>query len=433
MDEFNTRRQTFLNKMSDNSIAIVIADTEKFRNADSHFPFRQNSNFYYLTGFTEPDAIAVFIPNHSGGEYILFNRPNDPAAERWTGKRAGQPGATKHYQANQSFPIDTFHEKLPALMQNRNQLYYDLGKTPEYDDKIIHIFNDLKSQARRGVQTPHQINDCDALIANMRLIKSSDEINLMRRAAQMSASAHIRAMRACQPGMMEYELEAEILHEFYKNGSRYPAYTSIVGGGANACVLHYIDNNHELKSDDLVLIDAGAEYQYYAADITRTFPVNGKFTQEQRAIYELVLHAQLEGIKQVKPGTPWPRIQEVIVEILTQGMLEFGILKGELSQLIENQDYKAFYMHNSGHWLGLDVHDVGPYKQHDQWTTLAPGMVLTVEPGLYIAGDNPNVDKKWWDIGVRIEDDVLVTENGCEVLSADVPKTVADIENLMQS
>lgn len=431
--EFAKRRQEFLSTVGEQAIAIVYAAPETLRNGDAHYPFRQDSNFYYLTGFTEPEAVAVFAPGREEGEFILFNRPHDEEAARWVGPRAGQNGAVDVYGATQSFAFKEFSKRLPELMQGRECVYFTLGKYTKPDHQVINALKECRQKVRGGATIPKDILDCDNLISEMRLVKTDAEISLMQQAAEISANAHKRAMQICKPGLKEYALEAELLHEFYSHGSRFPAYPSIVGSGANACVLHYDSNQDELRNGDLVLIDAGAEYQYYAADITRTFPVNGKFSEEQRAIYELVLSAQLAGIDQVRPGTTWDQIQAVIVDVITEGLLSLGILKGEIKTLIKEKAYHEFYMHNSGHWLGMDVHDVGTYKIDGVWRALQAGMVLTVEPGIYIAGGNKEVDKKWWDIGIRIEDDVLVTEKGNEVLSADIPKTIDEIEALMKN
>lgn len=430
--EYAQRRQKILDKIGSTAIAIFPAAPEYYRTGDTHFPYRQNSDLYYLTGFSEPESIAVLVPGHDKGEFILFNRERDQLMEIWNGKRAGQEGACKDFAANQSYPIKDFAEKIIDLMADRQTVYYALGRQPEIDEQIINAVNKLRNKVRSGVNAPITITNSENLTNEMRLIKSPAEINLMRKAGQISVHGHKRAMGICKPGLFEYQLEAELLYEFFRNGCRSPAYTSIVGSGANSCILHYIENNATLQDGDLVLIDAGGEFENYNADITRTFPVNGKFTKEQREIYEIVLAAQLAGIEQVRPGNPWPQIQQTIIRIITEGLVNLGLLTGNVDQLIESKAYTAFYMHNSGHWLGLDTHDVGSYKIANEWRELATGMVLTVEPGIYIAANTPGVDKKWWDIGIRIEDDVLVTENGYEILTTGLPKTVAEIEALME-
>ncbi len=429
-NEFAERRKRLIQSIGGKGIAIIPSASLLHRNADAEFPFRQNSDFYYLTGFEEPCAIAVLLPERKSGEYILFNRVRNPEEEIWTGYRAGQVGACKDFLANEAFPIDEFDKKLLELLENREDIHYAFGANEWLDQKIIAAMNKIRGKIRSGMQAPVRIVDISHTLHEMRLIKSEAEMDLMRKAASISAEAHNRAMRYCKPGTNEYELEAEIIHEFQKNGARFPAYTCIVGSGVNTCILHYNDNNKKIAENALVLIDAGCEYQYYASDITRTFPANGKFSKEQAAIYNIVLKAQLAAIETIKPGALWSAAQEVILKIMTQGLLDLGILKGELSDLIEKQAYLPFYMHKSGHWLGLDVHDVGCYKVNGQWRKLEPGMVLTVEPGIYISADT-SADKRWHNIGVRIEDDVLVTKNGYEVLSKDAPKTIEAIEAMM--
>ncbi len=429
--EYQQRRQHLMQQMGEKSIAIIAAAPEYLRNNDAHYRYRQNSDFYYLTGFSEPEAVAVLIPGNNSGEYILFNRQRNPEQELWTGRRVGQEAAITDYAATQSFAIEQLEMKLPELLQQRRRIYYAVGREKNLDNLILHSIDRLRGMVRTGINAPDTFINIEHLIHEMRLRKSHAEIELMRKAAQISVAAHNRAMRACKTAQYEYELEAELLYEFHRGGCTAPAYTSIVGGGENSCILHYTENNKILANGDLVLIDAAGEYQNYAADITRTFPFNGKFSAEQKAIYNLVLEAQSAGIAQIKPGNPWNQVQEVIVNIITQGLVDLGILKGDVKTLIESKAYRAFYMHNSGHWLGLDVHDVGHYKTGDTWRLLEVGNVLTVEPGVYIAANNAEVDKKWWNIGVRIEDDVLVTEDGYDILSKDLPKTVEAIEALM--
>lgn len=427
MNEYAKRRRQLMQKLAVNDIVIICSAQECIRNNDSHYPFRQNSDFYYLTGFTEPDAIAVITRQ----QFILFNRTRDRSEEIWNGYRAGQEGARKKYGADQAFPTAEFAKKLPELLSHKETLHIQLGLDAQFDRVIYQTLKRLHSKIRHGLQAPLAIKDVSLLIHDMRLIKSPAEIKLMRLAAKISAKAHCRAMQYCKPQQKEYELEAEIMHEFQRHGARFPAYNTIVGSGSNSCILHYTNNDRIIKNGDLVLIDAGAEYEYYAADITRTFPANGKFSAEQKAIYEIVLAAQLAGIQAIRPGTPWPTAQHKIVKIITEGLLDLGLLKGRLNTLIEKNAYADFYMHKSGHWLGLDVHDVGRYKIGDKWRTLQPGMVLTVEPGIYISRDIPGIHSRWHNIGVRIEDDVLVTKQGNEVLSLDAPKSIDDIEAIM--
>ena len=428
---FAERRQAVMKQMGAGSIAIVTAADEIIRNGDSYYRFRQDSDFYYLTGFDEPEAVAVLIPGRSEGQYVLFNRRRDKDQEIWTGRRAGQDGASEVYGVDQAYPIDEIDQHLSSLLENKETLYYPMGRHMKFDLQIRRWVKQVREKIRSGINAPQNFINLEQLVQPMRLIKSNDEIELMRKAAQISAAGHIRAMQITKPGCFEYELEAELLYEFHRQGCRGAAYESIVGSGENSCILHYNANNAEIKNGDVVLIDAAAEYQMYAADVTRTFPANGKFSAEQTAIYNLVLTAQLAGIKQVKPGTAWMDIQNTVIRIITEGLVEFGILKGRVDDLIEQKAHRDFYMHNSGHWLGLDVHDVGRYKVEGQWRPLQAGMVLTVEPGIYIAANNPKVDKKWWNIGVRIEDDVVVTSGAADILSADVPKTIAEIEAIM--
>ena len=427
---FAKRRRDLMAQMG-GGVAIIPTAPVSTRNNDVHYPYRPDSDFYYLTHFPEPEAVAVFVPGREHGEYILFCRERDPEKEIWDGYRAGQEGACDIYGADDSFPIDDMDDILPGLLENREKVFCNMGRYPDFDHRLMSWVNEVRTKARNGVHAPGEFVGIDHILHEMRLIKRSEEVRLMKTAAKVSARAHRRAMQVCKPGMMEYELEAELLYEFKKGGSSFPAYSPIVGGGANGCILHYIENNSKLNSGDLVLIDAGAEMDGYAADITRTFPVNGKYNDEQKALYNLVLKAQLAAIDQVKPGRHWNDPHDKAVRVLAEGLKELGLLNGSLDELIEKGHYRRFYMHRTGHWLGMDVHDVGDYKIEDDWRMLEPGMVLTVEPGLYIAGGDKTVDKRWWNIGIRIEDDVLVTAQGHEVLSKDVPKTVDEIEALM--
>jgi Xaa-Pro aminopeptidase len=427
---FAKRRQHLMTQLPPGSVAILVAAPEYQRNGDNDYPYRQNSDFYYLTGFNEPEAVALLLPKRAEGHYVLFNRPTNPTAEIWTGKRVGQEGAVRDYGADQAFAIETLDEKMPSLLSGYQRVYFAIGNNPTFDERIFRWVKRLQHQVRAAIPTPTEFLSITTLLHEMRLYKSADEIQLMRKAGQISAQAHCRAMRVCRPGMMEYELEAELMFELIRQGARFPAYNSIVGSGANACVLHYTDNNQPIQDGDLVLIDAGGEYHYYASDITRTFPANGRFTKEQQAIYELVLAAQMATIALIKPGVSWDQVQMLPRKILTEGLLALGLLKGKLEDLLERKAYQQFYMHNIGHWLGLDTHDVGEYRLGKEWRKLEPGIVMTVEPGLYIRPAD-NVESKWWNIGIRIEDNVLVTPKGCEVLSADVPKAVKEIEALV--
>jgi Xaa-Pro aminopeptidase len=429
---FARRREDVMRQMG-GGVAILPTAPQLIRNRDVHYRFRPDSDFYYLTHFPEPDAVAVLVPGRAHGEYILFCREKNPEKEIWEGRRAGLEGAREQYGADDAFPIDDIDEILPGLLENREKLFYSMGRFKDFDARLIGWVNEVRGKARNGVHAPGEFVDLNHILHEMRLVKRLEEVKLMKRAARVSSAAHRRAMQACRPGMMEYEVEAELVYEFKKGGSPYPAYPPIVGGGANACVLHYTENSDELKNGDLLLIDAGAEIDGYAADITRTFPVNGKFSGEQRAVYELVLAAQHAAIEKARPGSHWNEPHDAAVRVLTQGLKDLGLLKGnDVEGHIEKGDYKRFYMHRTGHWLGMDVHDVGDYKIEDRWRLLEPGMVLTVEPGLYIAAGSPDTDERWWNIGVRIEDDVLLTREGNEILSQDAPKQVAEIEALMR-
>lgn len=430
-NEYAARRKALMEKIGKDGIAIIATPAEANRNGDTDYPYRSNSDFLYLTGFAEPEAILVLIPGRKEGEFILFNRERDPVMETWNGRRAGQEGAVKNFGANQAFPIKDFVTKLPELLLGRQKICYSIGKYAALDQDILTAINKLKSRVRFGVVSPIEFVNIDQWVHALRHKKSSAEIELMEKAANISAKAHIRAMQACKPGMYEYELEAELLYDFYRHGSRFPAYGSIVGAGENSCILHYQENNTQLKDGDIVLIDAGCEYHGYSSDITRSFPANGRYSPEQRAIYEIVLAAQQAGIAMAKPGVTLDQIHMTCVKILVEGLVKLGILKGNVDELIQNKAYMQFYMHRTGHWLGLDTHDVGNYRLHEDWIPFEPGFVFTVEPGIYISPNTPNVDKKWWNIGIRIEDDVVITENGCKVLSAAVPKTIEEIEALM--
>lgn len=430
-NEFAARRKRLMEMVGEGGIAIIPTAPEQTRNRDVDYPYRPDSDFYYLTGFPEPEAVAVLVPGREHGEYILFCRERDPLMETWHGRRAGLEGARERYGADDAFPITDIDDILPGLLENRARVHYVMGRRPEFDRQVMEWINRLRERARAGIHTPGEFVSLDHLLHDMRLYKSRAEVAAMRRAAKISAKAHARAMQTCKPGMTEYQVEAELLHEFMHGGARYPAYPSIVAGGDNGCILHYTENADELAAGDLLLIDAGCEYDYYAADITRTFPVNGKFSAEQRAVYDIVLEAQKAAIEQVRPGNHWNQPHEAAVRVLTEGLVELKLLKGDVEKLIEEERYRHFYMHRTGHWLGMDVHDVGDYKVGDQWRVLEPGMVLTVEPGLYIPLGSEGVAKKWQGIGIRIEDDVLVTRDGHEVLTAEAPKEPAEIEALM--
>ncbi len=430
--EFKKRRKQLMQRIGKGNIALLGSSPTKIRNRDVHYPFRQDSDFYYLTGFSEPDAMAVFIPGREQGEYILFCREFDETKALWEGAHAGLEGATGHYQADDAFPIDDLDEILPGMLENKHKVFYPMGRDSDLDHRLLDWINHIKGQSRSGIVAPGELVSLEHILHEMRLFKSQEEIKLMRRAAEVSAQGHVRAMQSCKAGMYEYQIEADLVHHFMQQGLRSVAYPSIVAGGKNACVLHYTENSDKLKNGDLLLIDAGAECDHYAADITRTFPVSGRFTEPQKQLYQLVLDAQSAAIEQIKPGIPWHYAHDASVETLTKGLVTLGLLEGKVKTLIKKEKFKQFYMHRIGHWLGMDVHDVGDYKVDQKWRLLEPGMVLTIEPGLYIPADCTKVDEKWRGIGIRIEDDLLVTEHGYEILTASVPKTVIEIEALMQ-
>ncbi len=430
--EFSRRRKKLMDMMGDEAIAILPTAAISTRNRDVVYPFRPDSDFVYLTGFAEPEAVAVLIPGRAHGEFILFCRERDPALETWDGPMAGLESACDTYGADDAYPIADMDDILPGLLEDKERIYYTMGNDTGFDQRLLGWVRQVRDKVRTGINAPDEFVALTHILHDMRLYKSRYELKQMRQAARISANAHIRAMQLCQPGMMEYQIEAELLHEFMRQGARYPAYPSIVGGGGNSCILHYVANDQPLRDGDVLLIDAGAEYNYYASDITRTFPVNGEFTPQQRQVYELVLSAQLAAIAEVRPGSHWHKPHEAVVKVLTEGLLELGILKGRASTLIKQKEYNRYFMHRTGHWLGLDVHDVGDYKLEGDWRMLEPGMVLTVEPGLYFPPQR-GLAKKWWNIGVRIEDDVLVTKDGNEILSRYVPKTVDEVEALMSA
>lgn len=431
MSEYAKRRKALMQKIGPTGIVILPAAKEALRNGDTFYPYRQNSDFYYLTGYSEPDAVLILAPKRKAGEYLLFNLVRDPDHEIWDGPRVGQAGACKDFLADAAYPISELETMLPMLLADRKTIHYPLLRHKSFDGVIRRAVNKIRAKSRGDSSLPITCVDVIPSIHEMRLFKSPDEVAMMQKAVDISAYGHVRAMAVCKPGMNECELDAVLTYEFKRHGAPHAAYPSIVGSGKNTCVLHYVLNDKKIADDALVLIDAGAEYKNYAADITRTFPANGRFTDAQRAIYEIVLAAQLAGIRTVKPGSSWNAAQAVIEKTITQGLIDLGILKGKLADLLEKKAYFPFYMHRSGHWLGLDVHDAGSYKLNDKWRPLKPGMVLTVEPGIYIPATIPGVHKRWHNIGVRIEDDVLVTAKGCRVLSQHIPKTIAEIEAIM--
>ena len=424
------QRRARLAQRMQHGIAIIPTAPERTRNRDSHFPYRFDSYFYYLTGFVEPDAVLVVIAG-TAPRSILFCRDKDKEREIWDGFRYGPDAAREVFGLDECYAIGELDARMPALLADQPQVACHLGSDEQWDARVLGWLNEVRAQVRSGVAAPAAITDVRTLLDDMRLVKDSHELDTMRRAAQISTAAHQRAMRATAPGRSEYEIEAELLHEFRRHGAQFPAYWPIVAGGANACVLHYVSNDDVLRDGELVLIDAGCELDGYASDITRTFPVSGKFSAAQRDVYELVLAAQAAAVAEVAPGAAWNAPHDAAVRVLAQGLIDFGLCEGSLDKVIESGDYRRFYMHRTGHWLGLDVHDAGEYKRDGEWRKLEAGMVLTVEPGCYIpAGEG--VPAHYANIGVRIEDDVAVTDTGHEVLTAAAPKTVADIEALMR-
>jgi len=431
MLDFTKHRDALFEQMADNSLLVVPSADVLLRNRDADFPFRQSSDFFYLTGFTEDHACLLLQKKAGQCKTILFCQPKIKEMEIWTGYRLGPDAAIGQLNVDEAFPIEELVKQLPDFMGDCDQVYAAWGHSKEWDAKLIEAIEKVKLKSRLGIQAPTAMQAIEPLLHELRLIKGEAEIELMAKAASISAHAHMAAMKQVQPGMYEYQLEGTIRNYCAQNGSRFDAYSSIVGSGENACVLHYTQNDQQIKDGDLILIDAGCELNHYASDITRTFPANGKFSTEQKALYELVLKSQLAAIEAVKPGNTFNDPHEVVLEILTQGLVDLGLLTGDVETLIKEEAYKPFYMHRTSHWLGMDVHDVGAYKQDGKWRQLEPGMVLTIEPGLYIAPDDESVDEKWRGIGIRIEDDVLVTKDGRQVLSHEVPKAVADIEALM--
>jgi len=408
-------------------IAVVPTAPERVRNRDSHYPYRFDSHFFYLTGFTEPEAVLVLAPQKS----VLFCRERNPEREIWDGFRHGPEAARERFGFDEAHPIGNLDQEMARLLENQPALYYPMGADPEWDARAIGWVNAVRARVRAGIAAPERVHDVRAVIDDMRLVKDAHELGVMRRAARIAAAAHRRAMQRARPGRYEYEIEAELLYEFRRNGAQFPAYSPIVAGGANACVLHYVSNDAPLRDGELLLIDAGCELDGYASDLTRTYPVNGRFSAAQREIYELVLAAQRAAMESVRPGKAWNEPHDAAVKVLAQGMLDLKLLSGSLDEVLQKETYKRFYMHRTGHWLGLDVHDAGDYKRQGNWRTLAPGMVLTVEPGLYLRAED-DIPERLRNIGIRIEDDVLVADAGCEVLTAEAPKAIDDVEALMR-
>jgi Xaa-Pro aminopeptidase len=432
--EYAARRTRLSKLIGTGDVAIIPAAHEVIRNRDTHYRFRQDSDFRYLTGFPEPDAIAVIVPGRRVGaksaEFILFVRRRDPEREIWNGRRAGPEGAVRHYGADQAFVIDEFEKQLPKLLEGRERVHYTLGEHPTLDPRITACVREIREISRRGPAAPDSFVALENSLHELRLIKSPAEIKLLQHATEVSARAHVQAIKATRAGKYEWQIGAEI-HKIFEDADMVPGYGSIVGGGDNACILHYVENDARLKDGDLVLIDAGGEYRGYTADITRTFPVNGKFSEPQRAVYEVVLAAQKAATRELRVGVSAGKPHEVATRVLTAGLVKLGLLKGKPKDLIKAGKHRQFYMHGTGHWLGMDVHDVGHYKLKGQYRAFEAGMVMTVEPGLYIAPGTKGVDPKYWGIGIRIEDDVLITQKGPRVLTAGVPKEVREIEELM--
>lgn len=425
---YQQRRQRLMQSLQA-GVAILRTAPEVARNRDTHYAFRYDSYFHYLSGFPEPEAVMVLI---AGAEprSVLFCRDKNEEREIWDGYRYGPAAAKSGFGFDETWSISLLDEKLPELLANQPRLGYTVGDDAAWDTRVLGWLNAVRAKARTGVTAPEEIVDVRRWLDDMRLIKDAHEIDIMRRAGSISSAAHLRAMQKTRPGKFEFEVEAELLHDFVRHGARQPAYTSIVAGGKNACVLHYVENDAVLNDGDLLLIDAGCELDGYASDITRTFPVNGKFSPVQKEVYEIVLAAQLAAIDAVRTGASWIAYHDAAVRVLVQGLVDIRLLKGEVDGLIETEAYKPFYMHRTGHWLGRDVHDAGEYKLSGEWRPLEPGMVLTVEPGLYIR-PSEQVPEAFWNIGIRIEDDVLVTADGNDVLT-NPPKTVAEIEEAMR-
>ncbi|HEU4510204.1 MAG TPA: Xaa-Pro aminopeptidase [Pyrinomonadaceae bacterium] len=423
--------EEFMRRMAPKSVAIIPGAHEPRRSNDTHFRFRQDSDFFYLTGFEEPDSIAV-IQSEKDPKYTLFVRPRDPEREIWDGRRAGVEGAKSEFGADEAFPIAEFESKLADFLDGADVLYYRLGMDRDLDDTIIKEISRMRASNRKPIHPPQTIIDSGSIVHELRVVKRPEELEIMQAAADIAAEAHVEAMKAARPGMKEYQIEALIEQVFRRHGAAAPAYTSIVGAGANATVLHYINNDGDLRDGDLLLVDAGAEYKGYASDITRTFPINGRYSPAQREIYDLVLKAQMSCVEMVRPGVTHEQLKQHSIEVLTEGMVELGLLKGKPEELIKEKKYEKFYMHGLGHMLGIDVHDVGRYYYGQESRALEPGVVMTVEPGIYVAPDTKDVPEKYLGIGVRIEDDVLCTNNGARVLTTKVPKHPEEIESLMR-
>ena len=428
-NEFSRRRRHLMEAIGSGGIAILPAATEKVRSRDTLFDYRPDSDFYYLSGFVEPESVVVLIPGRAEGEFLIFCRDRDPERELWDGKRLGPKDAIEALDCDDAFPIADLGDILPGLLEKSERVYYSMGISPEFDQRLLGWISELNAKRQSG-HAPSEIVALDHLLHEMRLFKSRAETAVMRKAAKIAVAAHRRAMKACRPGMREFELEAEFLHEFRRHGAEC-SYLPIVATGENACILHYRANGGVLEDGDLVLIDAGCEYEMYASDITRTFPVNGEFTEAQRELYEIVLEANLVATAQVVPGNHWNDPHEAAVKVVTRGLRSLGLVSGRLPTLIKEAAYKPYFMHRTGHWLGIDVHDVGDYKVDDQWRLLEPGITMTIEPGIYVAPNARGKARRWRGTGIRIEDDVVVTRQGNRVLTSGLPTTVEEIEAYM--
>jgi len=429
--EFAKRRKQLMRMVGDDGIAILPSAPVRIRSRDVEYRYRQDSDFYYLTGFAEPESVAILAPGRANGEFVLFCRERDQQKEQWDGSRAGPDGVIDQYHADDAFPIEDIDDILPGIMESRNRVYYTMGANADFDARIGEWINSMRSRGSSGIHTPHEFVALDHLLHDMRLYKSRAELSVMRKAARIAVAAHTRAIALVRPGVFEYEIEAEYIHEFRRQQAGL-SYNPIVGSGTNSCTLHYVNNDQMLTSGDLLLIDAGCEYDYYASDVTRTVPVNGRFTPEQRAIYEIVLEAQLAAIEKTVVGNHWDEPHDAAVRIICKGLKKLGLLQGTLAKLIRDGAYREFFMHRTGHWLGMDVHDVGDYKVGDEWRLLEAGMVTTVEPGIYISAA-AGAPARWRNIGVRIEDDVALGRNGPDVLSGALVKDPDDIERLMNA
>ncbi len=427
---YKAHRDAFLAKMEPGSAAFFPGAPMRVRSNDVDYDYRSDSDVHYLTGFPEPGSGVLLLPGHEKHPFVLFVRPRKKEAEIWTGRRAGVEGAVKDWGADAAFPIEELESQLGKLLENRETLYYPLGRHPEADAVLIRVIQHLRARRRQGTTFPVRIQDPAEILHEMRLIKDAEELERLRRATKVSSEAHEAAMREVRPGMTEYQVQAIVEYHFKKGGLLYPGYPTIAGSGPNATILHYTENRRTLKAEDLLLVDAGGEYEGYTADITRTYPAGGRFSKEQAALYDLVLEAQLAGIAMVRPGTDFQSIHDRTVEILTDGLLRLGLLNGDAKGNVEKGFYKKYFMHRTSHWLGIDVHDVGKYKLKDRWRTLEPGMVLTIEPGLYVAEDEASAPEAYRGIGIRIEDDVLVTTAGPDVLTTP-PKARADLERIV--